>query len=72
MSDPIEKPYRGKLEMWRRVICPVGYYYVGLFVGHPRYNGKRGHTSMVVHESGSSIETLNSRYSLGDPWSPPC
>lgn len=62
-----KKPHRGKLDLWRRVVCAEGVFYLGIFDGHPAFHGTFGNTSAVVKESASSIETLNSRYSLGDP-----
>lgn len=65
MSD--SKPHKGRLELWRKVEWYDGYIFVGVFNGHPRFHGKRGHTSKVVGAVGSEIETMNSRYTLGDP-----
>ena len=62
-----EKPYRGKLDLWRRVTCADGVFYLGIFDGHPRFHGTFGNTSQVIHESDGKIETRNSRYDLGPP-----
>ncbi len=66
--DASGKPHRGSLEHWRRMDCiadvGLGYYVVGLFVGHPQFSEKYGHTSYVVAHDGDQIETLNSRYTL--------
>ena len=60
------KLHKGKLEAWEKVLKPpFGYYFVGKFVGHPIFDGKQGHTSLVVFHSGNEVETLNSRYTLG-------
>lgn len=32
-----------------------------------RFNGRRMHTSLVIKREGNEIETLNSRYTLGEP-----
>ena len=62
------KPHRGSLENWRRMECGVdqglGYYIVGIFMGHPSFTGEYGHTSYVVAHEGDEIETRNSRYTL--------
>lgn len=67
MSQPADKPHLGRLEQWEkhyRGTCP--YFYTGIFVGHPQYHGTMGYTSLVVKEDGNEIETLNSRYTLGE------
>lgn len=68
------KPHRGTINDWRK--HPVvgeavqGYIILGEFVDHPRFMGKRGHTSLVLQHDGDEIETLNSRYTLGTPAAP--
>lgn len=62
-----KKPYRGRLDLWHRCVFADGVVYFGVFDGHPDFHGSFGHTSKVVKESAHKIETLNSRYSLGDP-----
>lgn len=62
-----KKPYRGRLDLWRRCVYSNGIVYWGMFCGHPDFHGKFGHTSKIIRESPGNIETLNSRYSLGDP-----
>lgn len=72
-----EKPFKGTLVNWtiRKFAKAnhehLGYYITGVFVDHPVFRGRYGHTSMVVKESllddGTiEIETLNSRYHLKD------
>lgn len=58
------KPYLGILDKWVRREIPAGVYYECLFINHPVFGGRYGHTSMVVAEEGLEIETLNSRYTL--------
>ncbi len=60
------KPHRGSLGRWRRMECEngLGYYIVGIFIGHPSFTGEYGHTSYVVAHEGDEIETRNSRYTL--------
>jgi len=70
----VYKPLLGSIRDWKIIhVCPPtwehnGTYIVGEFVGHPRFNGRRGHTSMVVSmkdtEGYWEIETLNSIYHL--------
>lgn len=60
------KPFRGWIENWRKVEYADGYIYAGLFVGHPIFNGRVGHTSKVILDVGGYFETLNSRYGLGE------
>lgn len=68
------KPDRGKFINWHKVEIPnqtdnLGYYYMGTFFGHPRFDGMYGNTSMVVKETKNedgtiTCETLNSIYTL--------
>lgn len=61
------KPHRGVLENWHKQDYADGYIIKGQFKGHPIFDGEWGHTSMVLYMDGNSIETLNSRYTLGRP-----
>ena len=65
MSEAKHKPDLGFIDNWRKVSCSEGYLYYGTFRDHPRFKGKWGHTSLVIHEEGNRIETLNSIYHLG-------
>ncbi len=65
-----EKPHKGTLSFWvKRGIGPL-YFYEGIFDDHPSFKGTFGHTSLVVKQEGNEIETLNSRYTLGEPMPP--
>ena len=62
------KPHLGKIEQWtkhHRGQCVS--FITGVFIGHPDFHGTYGHTSMVIKYDGNEIETLNSRYTLGEP-----
>ena len=61
------KPHKGTLNLWRKVTYSNGYNYEGIFEGHPEFNGSMGYTSLILKEEGKEIETLNSRYTLGEP-----
>lgn len=65
------KPHRGRLERWEKRTALSGHFYTGVFIGHPEFHLGYGHTSLVISEDGNEIETLNSRYTLGEkrpPW----
>lgn len=67
----LEKPHLGRLEQWTRVhrgSCV--HYYEAIFIGHPKFHGSAGYTSVVLKTEGNEIETLNSRYTLGEPAGP--
>lgn len=73
-GSQVFKPFMGSLRDWRIVqACPanathLGTYAIGEFDGHPRFHGRRGHTSMIVSKTDCDdfweIETLNSCYHL--------
>jgi hypothetical protein len=70
MND--EKPFNGTLTNWSRAYVTdegLGYIVVGIFVDHPQFAGRAGHTSWVVKydEETGEIETRNSRYKLEGP-----
>lgn len=64
------KPHKGIL--WDAYPIYIGndYVYGGRFDGHPKFHGRRGHTSMIVYEyphhrdQPFEVETLNSRYTI--------
>jgi hypothetical protein len=64
------KPHKGILKnAVKHVITEptkehLGYYFTGVFEGHPDFNGESGYISMVVKQEGNEVETLNSRYTL--------
>jgi len=58
------KPLKGFLDNWKRVNYEGRYLFTGTFIGHPDFHGRSGHTSLVVHQDGVQVETLNSRYLL--------
>ncbi len=73
-NKPAEiKPHRGRISGARKHDTLAGSYYTGMFLDHPRFAGRTGHTSLVVkddcdiprHRNDSyEIETLNSRYTI--------
>lgn len=64
----MNKPHKGTLDQWKKHPTYIGgYFFTGKFVDHPEFAGKKGHTSRVVAQEGYEVETLNSRYTLGDP-----
>lgn len=72
MVEPVPqhlKPHYGKLDAWNKRKEGAIHFFTGMFVDHPRFAGKYGHTSyMVSHdEDTGEIETRNSRYTLGKP-----
>ena len=70
----MDKPHKGTLGQWKKVqVVPpneehLGYYITGVFLGHPQFNLRHGYTSMIVKhdEATGEVETLNSRYTLGE------
>lgn len=68
-----EKPHRGIIKDWQKIYTygddgeVDGFVIAGVSVGHERFDGRCMRTSQVVAHAGDAIETLNSRYSLGDP-----
>lgn len=64
MSD---KPDRGTINDWTFNSNKFGGYITGIFVDHPRFAGKFGHTSQLVNWNfeNMTVETLNSKYVLG-------
>jgi hypothetical protein len=64
------KPFMGNLQNWTFVKCDpqygLGYYVVAVFDGHPRFHGRKGHTSWVekFYLETMTIETRNSTYQL--------
>lgn len=69
------KPFKGRIRNWDQIHISkatdehLGFYIIGVFDGHPAFDGHRGHTSMVVKETELEdgtieIETLNSKYIL--------
>lgn len=65
------KPHMGTFKKWAPVPSTegLGYYLVGIFHGHPRFNNESGNISSIVavHPEINEVETLHSRYSLEEP-----
>jgi hypothetical protein len=67
------KPYRGRIENWRKISYHNGDVIVGEFWGqhdslHVTGGGRPLRTSLLVKFTPTHIETLNSRYDLGKPF----
>ena len=66
-----KKPIKGTIKQWRQVDFSGGSYIQGYVHGHPLYNeGQMICTSKIQEFDKDSwqVETLNSRYVLGEPW----
>ncbi|GAB5503451.1 hypothetical protein [Pyruvatibacter sp.] len=65
-SAPSDKPHRGFIRSWRKVnaVASDEYFIDGVFDGHWRFDGKFGHTSLVLSHNSETGEvvTKNSRY----------
>lgn len=64
-----KKPFRGKFRDWHRHYYDgENYYMLGVFDGHPEFDGEWGNTSQVLSEKKTDnedvieIETRNSHY----------
>jgi len=72
-ANASDKPHNGIITDWQKFYTHGddgevdGYVIVGVSVGHERFDGRCMRTSSVVAQQGDEIETLNSRYTLGDP-----
>lgn len=63
------KPHKGAINLWTKQRFEGGRYIVwGYSDGHPQFDGKYFHTSEVLSHVGNEIETLNSRYTLGEEY----
>lgn len=62
-----EKPHRGVISNWRLENLAGEQVAIGLLESHPEFKGRACHTSKIVERRGSEIETMNSRYTLGEP-----
>jgi hypothetical protein len=64
----MSKPYKGSISFWKIEIIPEGKYISGVYVDHPTFAGRMGHTSLIVNmkdmEEYWEVETLNSHYRL--------
>lgn len=61
------KPHKGRIDHWEKHEVEGKYFFTGIFKDHPKFKGNWGHTSMVVAQNENEVETLNSRYTLGNP-----
>ena len=64
-----QKEHKGIITDWLEERCGdygLGYIITGLSEGHPQFDGRLIHTSYIIKRDGNEIETLNSRYTLGD------
>lgn len=69
-AELLAKPHLGTLENWSKYYYTnTDYVVMGIFMDHPRFHDMRGHTSLVIShdEETDEIETLDSRYTLGEP-----
>ncbi len=64
------KPHKGVIESWVKVPIPfkigLKYFIVGVAQDHPDFGGCIMRTSVIVSRKKSEIETLNSKYTLGN------
>lgn len=74
MPSTPPKPYKGTINNWvkwgvhsRHGDPGLGYRIIGESVDRPEGGGDPIHTTLVISREGKSIETLNSRYTLGTP-----
>lgn len=61
------KPHKGIIHGWYAQNIENSYIIWGRSEGHPQFNSRFIHTSLVIKRVGNEIETLNSRYTLGQP-----
>lgn len=71
----MNKPYKGMIENWIKLTWKpeqllgfpgtLEYSVIGIPINHPEFVGWIK-TSAVVKQEGNEIETLNSRYTLGN------
>jgi hypothetical protein len=65
-----EKPHMGRIEQWLMLGQDAIAYVVGLAQDNPVREGHYIRTSAIVARDGAEIETMNSRYTLGEPANP--